>query len=219
MKHIILSFAFVVTSICTIAQKDGTSESSGYEAAKWKTKLIDNQVSIVVAAPPAAPSLQNELSLVKQQLAKLDDKKMQEIRYWDAGAPAYRWNQIGPKLISQNHEILLRIPTAWMNLAIYDATILAWKEKVKYKRKRPHQADGSVKPVISAPDTYSYPCEHSVTAAAAGHVLAYFFPEKKDSILQVARAASQSRVDAGVQFPSDVAAGWKLGEDVAMQVI
>jgi membrane-associated phospholipid phosphatase len=79
--------------------------------------------------------------------------------------------------------------------------------------------DLSLKPVIRAPLTYSYPCEHSVTAAAAAYVLAYFFPEKADSILQMAHAASQSRVDAGVQFPSDIEAGWKIGEGVARQII
>src|SRR5688572_16596587 len=219
MKHIMLTMAFVITSIFTIAQKDGTIETSLYEAAKWKTKLIDDPASIKVAPPPVASQLQQELKEVKQLLSKLDAKKMEQIRYWDAGAPAYRWNQIGPKLVSQNQEAWLRIPTAWINLAIYDATIIAWKEKLKYKRKRPNESDRSIMPVVETPATYSYPCEHSVTAAAAGHVLAYFFPEKKDSILALARAASQSRVNSGVQFASDAAAGWKLGEAVAMQVI
>jgi membrane-associated phospholipid phosphatase len=50
-------------------------------------------------------------------------------------------------------------------------------------------------------------------------VLAYFYPKKADSILQLARAASQSRIDAGVQFPSDVETGWKLGEQVAKEII
>jgi hypothetical protein len=58
-----------------------------------------------------------------------------------------------------------------------------------------------------------------VTAAAAATVLAYFYPEKADSILQIARAASQTRIDAGLQFPSDVEAGWKLGEEVGKKII
>jgi membrane-associated phospholipid phosphatase len=79
--------------------------------------------------------------------------------------------------------------------------------------------DPSVNTVINDPLTYSYPCEHTVTAAAAANVLAYFFPEKADSIMQMAHAASQSRIDAGVQFPSDVEAGWKMGEQVAIEII
>ena len=219
MKHILFLMAFVITSFCTVAQKDGTTESTGYEAAKWKTKLVDDPASTKAAAPPAATQLQSELKAVKQHLAKLDDKKREQIKYWDAGAPSYRWNQIGPKLIAQNQDAWLRMPTAWINLAIYDATILAWREKLKYKRKRPHESDKSILPVVDAPATYSYPCEHTVTAAAAAYVLAYFFPDKKDSILDLARAAGMSRINAGVQFPSDVQAGWKLGEAVAKQVI
>jgi membrane-associated phospholipid phosphatase len=90
---------------------------------------------------------------------------------------------------------------------------------MKYKRRRPNDLDPSLKPAVSAPKTYSYPCEHSVTAAAAATVLVYFYPEKGDSILALAHAASQSRVNAGLQFPSDVEAGWKLGEQVAKQII
>jgi hypothetical protein len=95
-----------------------------------------------------------------------------------------------------------------MNMAIYDATILAWKEKLKYKRQRPNVLDPSLKTAVNAPQTYSYPCEHSVTAAAAAYILAYFFPAKTDSIMQMAHEASQSRVNAGVQFPADAEAGW-----------
>jgi membrane-associated phospholipid phosphatase len=216
MKQLIFSTFITVSTLVTIAQ---SRQSANYEAANWKTKLLDNPKQITIDAPPAVAQSKAELQLIKQRIAKLDKNKMTEIKYWDAGAPVYRWNQIAPKLIDEKPEVLLRIPTAWMNLAIYDATILAWREKIKYKRKRPDAFDPSLKPVINSPLTFSYPCEHSVTAAAAANVLAYFFPEKADSILKLAHAASQSRIDAGVQFPSDVEAGWKLGEQVAKQII
>jgi membrane-associated phospholipid phosphatase len=173
----------------------------------------------MVAAPPSAAHTKAELQFIKQEMTKLDEIKLMEIKYWNAGAPSYRWNQIVLGLMFQKQEVLLRMPASWMNLAIYDATILAWKEKVKYKRKRPNELDPSVKPVINAPLTFSYPCEHSVTAAAAAYMLVYFFPEKTDSIMQMAHAASQSRINAGVQFQSDVDAGWKLGEQVAKEII
>ena len=211
MKQHILLLVIMLTAIIATAQN--------YEAANWKTWLLDNPQQIKIVAPPAVADTKVELQLIKLQMKKLDEKKLAAIKYWDAGAPSYRWNQIAPELIDQKPEVLLRIPTAWMNLAIYDATILAWKEKLKYKRKRPGAFDASLKPVINTPLTYSYPCEHTVTAAAAATMLAYFFPDKADSILQLAHAASQSRVDAGVQFKTDADAGWKLGEQVAKQII
>lgn len=215
MKQIILSIVIVLTAMTIKAQ-----QAENYEAANWKTWLLDNPQQIVIAAAPGASQSKTELQLVKQRLAKLSNSDKAKIVYWNAGAPAYRWNQLAPELISWDKvDVLLRTPGAWMNLAIYDATILAWKEKIKYKRSRPNVLDLSIKPVINTPATYAYPCEHTVTAAAAATVLAYFYPAKADSILQLAHDAAQSRVDAGVQFPSDIEAGWKLGEQVARQII
>ncbi|TMI94787.1 MAG: phosphatase PAP2 family protein [Bacteroidetes bacterium] len=219
MKQIIFSIVITLSSIVAMAQINSPHQPVNYEAANWKTWLLNNPQQIIIAAPPSSSQSKTELQSIKQGMAKLDDKKLTQIKYWDAGAPAYRWNQIVLGLMFQKQEVLLRMPAAWMNIAIYDATILAWKEKAKYKRKRPNELDPSIKPVINAPLTFSYPCEHSVTAAAAAYMLVYFFPEKTDSIMQMAHAASQSRIDAGVQFQSDVDAGWKLGEQVAKEII
>ena len=219
MKKIVLSLVNILTAIIATAQINVSHQLANYEAANWKTWLLDDPQEIRITAPPAAAQSKTELQSIKAGMGKLDAKKFAQIKYWDAGAPAYRWNQIISGLVEVKQEVLLRMPASWMNIAIYDATILAWKEKVKYKRKRPSVSDLSIKPAVNAPLTYSYPCEHSVTAAAAANVLAYFFPEKADSILQLAHAASQSRIDAGLQYPSDVEAGWRLGEQVARQII
>ena len=219
MKQIFLSMAIALTAMVATAQTNSPRQSANYEAANWTTWLLDNPQRITIAAPPSTDQTKAELQSLKQGMNKLSEKKLADIKYWDAGAPSYRWNQIVITLVDQKPEIQLRMPASWMNIAIYDATILAWKEKDKYKRKRPNELDATIKPVIKGPHTYSYPSEHSVTAAAAANVLAYFFPEKADSIMQMAHAASQSRIDAGVQLASDDEAGWKLGEQVAKQII
>ncbi|HEX8678008.1 MAG TPA: phosphatase PAP2 family protein [Segetibacter sp.] len=219
MKQIILSIVIALAATVATAQIEVARQSARYEAANWKTWLLDDRQQITIVAPPSTTQSKAELQLIKKGLNKINERKIAEIKYWDAGAPAYRWNQIATVLFSQKPEAWIRMPASWMNIAIYDATILAWKEKIKYKRKRPRDLDPSLKTVIHAPSTYSYPCEHSVTAAAAANMLAYFFPQKADSILQLAKVAAQSRIAAGVQFPSDVEAGWKLGEQVARQII
>ncbi|HZV70850.1 MAG TPA: phosphatase PAP2 family protein [Saprospiraceae bacterium] len=219
MKKILLSIVVTITTLAAMAQTDKQHQTANYEAANWKTWLLDNPEKIMLSPPPSLNQTKAELKSVRQAIENVDEKQLAEIKYWNAGAPAYRWNQITPELIGQSPGTMLRIPTAWVNIAIYDATIIAWKEKIKYKRARPNEIDAALKPVINVPLTYSYPCEHSVTAAAAANVLAYFFPEKADSIMQLAHAASQSRIDAGVQFPSDVAAGWEIGEQVAKEII
>jgi membrane-associated phospholipid phosphatase len=212
MKHLIFATALILLQICTQAQKP-----ISYEAANWKVWQLDNPQQISIGAPPAQSKA--DIQAVKQALNTIDNKKREAITYWNAGAPSYRWNQILIEVTDKNPETLLRIPGSWVNLAIYDATVLAWKEKLKYKRKRPQELDASIKTIVNAPKTYSYPCEHSVTASAAAHVMAYFFPKQADSVMKLAKSAMQSRIDAGVQFPSDAEAGWKLGEQVALQII
>ena len=220
MKHIIFAIVIMVAALFASAQSGSKGPSTNYEAANWKILLLENSQQIAIKAPPSVAQSKKELESIKERMVKLDKKKISEIKYWNAGAPAYRWNQIAPAFYSwEKSDVVLRTPLAWMNIAIYDATILAWKEKIKYKRKRPSLVDASLKPFINIPLTFSYPCEHSVTAAASAYVLAYFYPEKADTVMQLAHAASQSRIDAGVQFPSDVEAGWKLGEQVAREII
>ncbi len=220
MKSVLLIITFTVTAMFATAQTSIKNSNKGYDAASWATYFLDNANDITIAPPPGKVSSKTELKNIKQAVAKTDESKSKKIKYWDAGAPAYRWNQVGEKLISWNNpDLVLRFPTTWMNLAIYDATVLAWKEKMKYKRERPHNADATIKTLIQTPATYSYPCEHTVTASAAAHVLGYFYPAKKVSLLALAKEASQSRIDAGVQYPSDAEAGWKLGEQVALEII
>lgn len=219
MKKIFLSITLMAAVAIGWCQNSSTI-TANYEAAKWKTKMIADVQSMRLAPPPNESQSQAELKIIRQKMMRLDDKAKAAVNFWNSGAPSYRWNQLAPKVITwDNPDLILRTPIAWMNLAVYDATILAWREKLKYKRIRPQKLDPSLKPTIASPLTYSYPCEHTVTAAAAAYVLAYFLPAKGDSIIQLARQASQSRVDAGVQYPSDVEAGWKLGEMVAKEVI
>lgn len=216
-------FLFFMTLLSTLfaaAQTSVKKRLTGYEAAHWPTYFLDNNQPISITPPPDREVTKAELKTVKGRTAKAGNTNLNEITYWNVGAPAYRWNQLASKLMTwDNPDLVLRFPTTWMNLAIYDATVLAWKEKAKYKRVRPPVEDASIQPLVNVPLTYAYPCEHTVTASAAAHVLGYFYPAKRDSLLQLAKTASQTRIDAGVQYPSDADAGWLLGAMVAVQII
>lgn len=204
----------------TFSQSKFAAQKNNLETAGWKAFIVQNLSDVKIAAPPGKEESQMELAEVKSKMAKADQRIRGQIQYWDAGSPAYRWNEIANKLVTfQDVNTYMRFPTSWVNMAIYDATVAAWKVKYEYSRKRPFEADVSIIPVVAPPGSPSYPCEHTVTAAAAATVLAYFFPQKGDSILKLAKEAGQSRIYAGVQYPSDIAEGWKLGEQVAAKII
>src|SRR5262249_17347990 len=108
---------------------------------------------------------------------------------------------------------------ALIQVAIYDATIAAWDSKYAYQRQRPSAADHALVPTIATPRSPSYPSEHAAVAGAAAGVLAFLFPDDAQTLLARAVEAARSRELAGVQYPSDTAAGLELGRKVADLVI
>lgn len=188
------------------------------QAGVWKTWVIPSGEAYRLPPPPNAKATQAELKELLALPNKRDSAVIRQIKYWNAGAPGYRWQAV----VEQLHN---NFPPAWVrakalvNVAIYDATVAAWDTKYKYRRARPSVSSAAVVPYVPGPDSPSYPCEQSVAAGAASAVLAYLFPAKADSLRQLAEVAGRSRVLAGVAYPSDVKAGLALGRRVAEAVI
>ena len=101
---------------------------------------------------------------------------------------------------------------ALLSVAIYDATVAAWDSKYAYNRLRPTVVDPSLMAALPNPQSPSYPSEHATVVGAASTVLAYLFPDRADDFKARARESAQVWVQAGLQYPSDVAAGMELGQ-------
>lgn len=187
-------------------------------AGSWKTWVIPSGKAYPLPPPPDAKSTQAEVKDLLNAQRQRDSSAVQLITYWNAGAPGYRWQVAIEKLHGFFPPAWLR-SKALMNVAIYDATVAAWDAKYQYRRPRPSVQHKALVPYLTNPDGPSYPCEHSVAAGAAAAILGYLFPAKADSIRQVAEGACRSRVLAGVAYPSDVKAGFELGQRVAKAVI
>ncbi|RWX10358.1 phosphatase PAP2 family protein [Rhizobium leguminosarum] len=155
-------------------------------------------------------------------VAKNDAQVAAKITFWDAGSPGYRWIDLVNNRVLTGQPIpnAHRIYT-YLTMAMYDATIAAWESKYFYNRPRPRpsEADATLPTALPTPRSPSYPSEHAAAAGAAATVLSYFFPDEASSFQAMAEEAAQSRVLAGVQFPSDSSAGLELGRRVAEQVI
>ena len=87
-----------------------------------------------------------ELRSLKEVISQNDAQTRQQIAFWDAGSPAYRWIDM------INARVLAGTPTTayvhrvytYVALAMYDATVATWESKSHYNRPRPSELDGHI---------------------------------------------------------------------------
>ena len=200
-----------------LAQSDQIEPNAG----TWKTWVISSGKDFRVPPPPDETATAAELAQLRDTIAKNDPQAADKIKFWDAGSPGYRWiGVVNNRFAAGEKDFPFpnRI-NAYLTMAIYDATIAAWESKYFYNRSRPAAQDPTLKTAVATPRSPSYPSEHAAVAGAAAAVLAHFLPKDAQSLQAMAEEAAQSRVQAGVQFPSDTSAGLELGRKVAEQVI
>jgi membrane-associated phospholipid phosphatase len=193
-------------------------------AGSWRTWFIPSGPAMRLPAPPdSAAELPRARAMVEARDAAATDR----VAFWDAGSPAYRWNEIAIDMYFRNAfgpfpgpvERLLPRIQAYLNTAIHDATVATWDSKYAYRRPRPSELDPSIVPAVAVPRSPSYPSEHAAAAGAASEVLAHFAPKETEALQRMADEAAASRVAAGVQYPSDAAAGLDLGRRAASYAI
>ena len=197
-------------------------------AGNWKTWVIPSGRALRVPPPPGPSATHEEIEALRalnRNAAAID-----LVKKWDAGA-AGRWsaealdmiNTLGFGINPLNGKPLVGLTAnrnvALVMVAIYDATIAAWDSKYAYNRRRPSQVDPRLTTVIENPESPSYPSEHAAIAAAAATVLTYLYPAQQPQLDQLVSEDVQSRLVAGVEYPSDVDAGLKLGREIGAAVV
>jgi membrane-associated phospholipid phosphatase len=190
-------------------------------AGKWKTWLLADVNQVRPPGPPVRSISDQEIGALKQLSFQRDAAALDLVSYWDAGSPSFRWNEFAVDQVIKNN--LVGPPAARvmasLHVAIYDAMVAAWDAKYLHRRPRPSDLNRSLTTAIPNPHSPSYPSEHAVAAGAASAVLAYFFPQQAAFFNAKAEEAGQSRLLAGVQYPSDVKDGLEMGRAVAQLVI
>ena len=191
------------------------------QAGRWKTWVLSSGSQFRLPAPPDGLAQEVEVRNLITRAGRRDAAALNAISFWDSGPPGYRWNEIAINRLVRDNIAGPRSARilSLLNVAIYDATIAAWDSKYVYNRPRPSEVNSNVAPAISVPDSPSYPSEHAAVASAAAAVLSYLFPADAQTYERAAQECNESRLNAGVQFPSDVSAGQELGRKVAKQVI
>ena len=189
-------------------------------AGAWKTWVVSPVSQRETPAPPGPRATREEVAELLSLQARRGKSQLETIRYWDSGPPSYRWNELAFKTAADSKAgVVTERMLALLNVAIYDATVAAWRAKYRYKRRRPAEAEGKLVPAVPDPESPSYPSEHAVAAGAASEVLSYLFPDKAKFLAEKAEECGESRLLAGVQYRSDVVAGLRLGREVAALVI
>src|SRR5215475_6014557 len=191
------------------------------QAGQWKTWVLTSGSQFRLPSAPVGLAQEVEIKDLITRASRRDTATLNAIGFWDAGPPGYRWNEIATNFMLRNSITGPRGARilSLLNVAIYDATIAAWDSKYVHNRPRPSEVNSQVAPAIPVPNSPSYPSEHAAAAGAAAAILGYLFPNDAQTYANQAEECGESRLDAGVQFPSDVSAGLALGRKVAELVI
>jgi membrane-associated phospholipid phosphatase len=211
-----LNVLLVIMSVIPLATSTQAQEAQG----SWQTWVLESPDQFRVGAPPDDVETTDEITQL-MEMAASSEAALQEIAYWNTGPAVYRWNQIALDAMLERG---VPAPAAFRNLAllhaaIHDATVAAWDSKLTYNRPRPADFAASFTPLITSPTSPSYPSEYAVTAGAAAAMLSWIFPDSAQTFEAQAEQAVNSRLAAGVEYPSDIEAGFVLGRQVAALVI
>ncbi len=214
MQRISLAMAGLALACGAFAQTDA-------DAGRWKTWVIPSGSAFRLPAPPHGSAARAELQQVEDAAIQRSADAVAQIQYWNAGSPGYRWMQTTQSLVvSKGLAAPLQTRAlALVSAAIYDAMVATWDSKYVYGRKHPSEVARGFQTVVPPTPSPSYPSEHAAAAAAAATVLTYLFPDQAAAFKAAQDQAGQSRIVAGVAFPSDVSAGVDLGTKVGQAVV
>ncbi len=90
--------------------------------------------------------------------------------------------------------------------------------KNKWKRLRPYQAHKEIIALFPV-EGMSYPSGHATAAYLFAAVLSQLYPARQPALMHQAALIAQSRVDAGVHYPTDIEEGQKLGLAIAQALL
>lgn len=179
-------------------------------------KLWVADESLLNILEPDLSTTDEEVNSIRSSQAAMTESDKQNMHYWAAGAPNYRWMQVLLKRYAKGPPSPIKARgISLLNLAIYDAVASAENAKAVYKRPRPTGIDS----FIDTPATSSYPSSHAAAAGAAAEVLRYLLPDETAAFQSMAESAAAGRVNAGVSHPTDVDMGLLMGKQIGEQII
>jgi hypothetical protein len=210
----------------------------------WKSILVAAPTQITVPAPSATNSAayQAELGDMKQQMSSLSPDEQAAVKYWTRN-PIIRWNEIALELAAKYNLIpgpnadgtyTMPSPTnpvgpppfpfahppytsrmlAYLSVAQFDALVLTWKYKFEFNRPAPYVVDNSINPAYGKSQLPSYPSDGAAIAQVSKEILVMMFPLETIYLERKYQEHIASLVHAGINVPSDIAAGNQIAAEV-----
>jgi len=91
--------------------------------------------------------------------------------------------------------------------------------KDHWHRLRPYLGHPDVIHSLFTVNGFSYPSGHAAHSYAFAIILGRIYPDQEQAFLDHARRISQSRVDGGVHYPTDIKEGEVLGREIAKELL
>ena len=185
----------------------------------WLSKDEQAALLATVPAPPAPNSDVDKAdlaTLLQQQAARAKDEAMLKECNTDKTFGIALFQPVfGANLTAENSPKFY----ALMKQVLHTTGAVNGAAKDKFKRLRPYQAHPDEVHALWPVEGFSYPSGHSMGSYTLANVLGTIFPDKAQAFLDRAKLIAQSRVDAGVHNPSDIAEGETLGKATAAAIL
>jgi acid phosphatase (class A) len=182
--------------------------------------LTHDQIESLIATVPPPPAIDSDEQ--KQDIATLLD--IQEKRTPDDVERANRHVPITGFVFS---EVLgswfkredLPVTAELLDEVGKTTKAVGAEAKDKYKRPRPFVTDSRIHPCVKLEQSTSYPSGHAMWGMCTATVLADVFPDHAKEIMALGKQIGEDREVGGVHYPSDVAAGQKLGAQIGAMLL
>jgi acid phosphatase (class A) len=208
----LLKLLLVVTMLGGIASAKDTSDSF-----KYLTK--DQELADVAAIPPKpAPGSsvdQADLAAILDAQKNRTPDMIAEAKL-DAPFSATLFQSVyGANITPDKYPKFY----ALMKNTLKVSSFVDGKAKEANKRPRPYVGHPDVVHSLFPAEGFSYPSGHSTGSYTLAVVLGAVFPDKAQAFLDRAAKIAQSRVDAGVHYPSDIQEGEVVGKKLGAEIL